>query len=42
MPEPLLARRTAQGATALRGGRTWRPTPYQFFGFLIWLLMTLA
>ncbi|MBC2906669.1 hypothetical protein [Streptomyces cupreus] len=42
MPETLLTRRTAQGATALRGGRAWRPTPYQLLGFLCWLLMTLA
>ncbi|WP_328871773.1 hypothetical protein OHT76_17550 [Streptomyces sp. NBC_00287] len=42
MPATLPARRTAQGSTALRGGPTWRPTPYQLFGFLFWLLMTLA
>ncbi|MER6676806.1 hypothetical protein [Streptomyces sp. NPDC000983] len=42
MPQTLLARRAALGATALRGGRAWRPTPYQFFGFLFWLLMSLA
>lgn len=42
MPETLPARWTVQGATALRGGRTWRPTPYQLFGFLFWLLMSLA
>ncbi|MGW2381093.1 hypothetical protein [Streptomyces sp. NPDC001658] len=42
MPSTLLVRRTARGATALRGGRPWRPTPYQVFGFLFWLVMTLA
>jgi hypothetical protein len=38
----VLARRTARGATALRGGRAWRPTRYQVFGFLFWLVMSLA
>jgi hypothetical protein len=38
----LLNRRTARGATALRSGRVWRPSPYQVFGFLFWLLMSLA
>ncbi|GAB2846853.1 hypothetical protein GCM10027074_12270 [Streptomyces deserti] len=38
----LLIRRTLHGATALRGGRTWRPTPYQVFGGLFWVVMTLA
>ncbi|AWT43608.1 MULTISPECIES: hypothetical protein [Streptomyces] len=38
----VLVRRPARGATALRGGRAWRPTPYQVFGFLFWLVMTLA
>ncbi|MEU9731903.1 hypothetical protein [Streptomyces sp. NPDC048002] len=42
MPVTLPARRAALGATALRGGRAWRPTPYQFFGFLFWLLLSLA
>ncbi|WLW54599.1 hypothetical protein [Streptomyces sp. YU58] len=45
MPSTLLVRRTVRGATALRGGRPWhpwRPTPYQVFGFLFWLVMTLA
>ncbi|WAZ22117.1 hypothetical protein STRCI_003340 [Streptomyces cinnabarinus] len=42
MPESLLARRSTHGATALRGGGAWRPTPYQLFGFLFWLLMCLA
>ncbi|MEU3838840.1 hypothetical protein AB0E88_02185 [Streptomyces sp. NPDC028635] len=37
-----LARRPARGATALRGGRRWRPTPYQAAGLLFWLVMTLA
>jgi hypothetical protein len=31
-----------RGATALRGGRVWRPTPYQICGGLFWLVMTLA
>lgn len=35
-------RRPTLGATALRGGRGWRPTPYQALGFLFWLLMSLA
>ncbi|WP_374199102.1 hypothetical protein [Streptomyces sp. GESEQ-35] len=38
----VLTRQAADGATALRGGRLWRPTPYQVFGFLFWLLMSLA
>ncbi|CCK29681.1 integral membrane protein [Streptomyces davaonensis JCM 4913] len=42
MPESLLAGRATHGATALRGGGAWRPTPYQLFGFLFWLLMSLA
>ncbi|MGW2825051.1 hypothetical protein ACWC24_29210 [Streptomyces sp. NPDC001443] len=38
-----LVRRPARGATALRGGgRLRRPTPYQVFGFLFWLVMSLA
>ncbi|MEG3631754.1 hypothetical protein [Streptomyces poriticola] len=37
-----LDRPTARGATALRGGRRRRPTPYQVAGFLFWLLVTLA
>ncbi|WP_338897972.1 hypothetical protein WBG99_22105 [Streptomyces sp. TG1A-60] len=38
-------RRSALGATALRGGRTWltrRPSPYAVVGGLFWLVMTLA
>ncbi|MEU2773341.1 hypothetical protein ABZ646_10475 [Streptomyces sp. NPDC007162] len=35
-------RRGAHGCTALRRGRVRRPTPYQVFGLLFWLLMTLA
>ncbi len=31
-----------RGASALRGGRSWRPTPYQLFGFLFSLVMLLA
>lgn len=31
-----------RGATALRGGASWRPTPYQVFGGLLWLVMSLA
>jgi len=38
----LATRRLVRGATALRGGRLWRPTPYQAFGFLFWLVMSLA
>ncbi|PAZ15910.1 hypothetical protein CLM62_11165 [Streptomyces sp. SA15] len=41
MSAGVLGRRTVRGATALRG-RTWRPTPYQVFGALFWLVMTLA
>ncbi|WP_251063628.1 MULTISPECIES: hypothetical protein [unclassified Streptomyces] len=37
-----LVRRTVRGASALRGGRGPRPTPYQVFGFLFWLVMSLA
>ncbi|MFG2961263.1 hypothetical protein ACGF5O_47040 [Streptomyces sp. NPDC048291] len=37
-----LLRRTTRGCTALRGGRVRRLTPYQVFGLLFWLLMTLA
>ncbi|MPY53524.1 hypothetical protein [Streptomyces acidicola] len=35
-------RRPAHGVTALRGGRTWRLSPYAVFGGLFWLVMTLA
>ncbi|MEW2399538.1 hypothetical protein [Streptomyces sp. NPDC046862] len=38
-------RRLTRGATALRGGhtwRTWRPGPYAVLGGLFWLVMTLA
>jgi hypothetical protein len=31
-----------RGATAVRGGRAWHPTPYQVFGGLFWLVLTLA
>ncbi|MEV5608295.1 hypothetical protein [Streptomyces sp. NPDC052225] len=37
-----LAGRVVRGATALRGGRAWRPTPFFVFGGLFWLVMTLA
>ncbi|MEU9342770.1 hypothetical protein AB0D74_16335 [Streptomyces sp. NPDC048278] len=37
-----LVRRATRGSTALRGGRVRRLTPYQVFGLLFWLLMTLA
>ncbi|MFQ3560934.1 hypothetical protein QZN11_29680 [Streptomyces gramineus] len=37
-----LVRRAARGSTALRGGRVRRLTPYQVFGLLFWLVMTLA
>ncbi|GGW53197.1 hypothetical protein [Streptomyces griseoloalbus] len=42
MSAGVLVRRTPSGATALRGGGAWRPTPYQLFGFLFWLVMSLA
>ncbi|MFF1453699.1 hypothetical protein ACFVYF_37020 [Streptomyces sp. NPDC058274] len=42
MSADLLVRRVARGATALRGGAAWRPTPYQVFGGLFWLVMSLA
>ncbi|WP_329050886.1 hypothetical protein OG873_15900 [Streptomyces violaceus] len=42
MSASVLVRRTVRGATALRGGRMGRLTPYQFFGALFWLVMTLA
>ena len=42
MSADLVVRRAVRGASALRGGRTWRPTPYQAFGFLFFLVMTLA
>ncbi|MER5212899.1 hypothetical protein ABT063_20555 [Streptomyces sp. NPDC002838] len=42
MSAGVLVRRTVRGATALRGGRRRRPTPYQVFGFLFWLVMSLA
>jgi hypothetical protein len=42
MSSGVLVRPAVRGATALRGGGTWRPTPYQFFGFLFWLVMSLA
>ncbi|OSC54155.1 hypothetical protein B5181_37405, partial [Streptomyces sp. 4F] len=42
MSAGVLVRRPVRGATALRGGRSWRPTPYQAVGFLFFLLMTLA
>ncbi|MEV7002269.1 hypothetical protein AB0N62_31935 [Streptomyces sp. NPDC093982] len=38
----VLVRRTVRGASALRGGRSWRPTPYQVYGFLFYLVMLLA
>ncbi len=42
MSADVLVRRPVRGATALRGGRSWRPTPYQVAGFAFFLLMTLA
>ncbi|MDQ0991218.1 hypothetical protein [Streptomyces sp. V3I7] len=42
MTAEVLNRRSVRGVTALRGGRRWRPTPYQVFGLAFWLLMTLA
>ncbi|MFI9339684.1 hypothetical protein ACIG0D_00160 [Streptomyces sp. NPDC052773] len=41
MSAQVLVRRPPRGATALRG-RVWRPTPFQVFGFLFWLVMCLA
>ncbi|TGA92564.1 hypothetical protein E2651_36800, partial [Streptomyces sp. MZ04] len=35
-------RRPLRGATALYGGRRWRPSPYFVFGGLFWLVMSLA
>ncbi|MFG3385612.1 MULTISPECIES: hypothetical protein [Streptomyces] len=42
MSAGVLVRRPVHGATALRGRRPWRPTPYQAAGFLFFLVMTLA
>ena len=42
MSAGVLVRRPVRGATALRGGRTWRPTPYQVAGFCFFLVMTLV
>ncbi|WP_369247004.1 hypothetical protein [Streptomyces sp. R41] len=42
MSADVLVRRVVRGATALRGGAAWRPTPYQLFGTLFWLVMSLA
>ncbi|CAL9478678.1 hypothetical protein SUDANB15_02973 [Streptomyces sp. enrichment culture] len=42
MSAGVLVRRAVLGATALRGGGAWRPTPYQLVGFLFWLVMSLA
>ncbi|CAM5471650.1 Integral membrane protein OS=Streptomyces alboniger OX=132473 GN=CP975_13515 PE=4 SV=1 [Streptomyces alboniger] len=42
MTGTLVTRRTANGATALGGGRRWRPSPYAVFGGLFWLVMSLA
>ncbi|MFH8977767.1 hypothetical protein [Streptomyces sp. NPDC017890] len=42
MSTGVLVRRSVRGATALRGGRSWRPTPYQAVGFLFFLLLSLA
>ncbi len=42
MSAGVLVRRPVRGATALRGRRPWRPTPYQAAGFLFFLVMTLA
>ncbi|MEV5551712.1 hypothetical protein AB0L35_37245 [Streptomyces sp. NPDC052309] len=41
MSAGVLVRRSVLGATALGGGRI-RPSPFQVFGFLFWLLMLLA
>ncbi|WP_327429157.1 hypothetical protein [Streptomyces sp. NBC_01236] len=42
MSADVLVRRAVRGATALRGGASWRPTPYQFFGALLWVVISLA
>ncbi|MEU9134383.1 hypothetical protein AB0D33_00170 [Streptomyces sp. NPDC048404] len=43
MSADVVTRREAvRGATALRGRGSWRPTPYQVWGGLFWLVMTLA
>ncbi|MFD7298722.1 hypothetical protein ACFV9W_36050 [Streptomyces sp. NPDC059897] len=42
MTTTALVRGAARGATALRGGQFWRPTPFFVFGGLCWLLLTLA
>ncbi|MXM63241.1 hypothetical protein GR925_07200 [Streptomyces sp. HUCO-GS316] len=42
MSAGVLVRRAVRGATALRGGRVRRLTPYQVYGVLFWLVMTLA
>ncbi|MFD7390449.1 hypothetical protein ACFV46_18460 [Streptomyces sp. NPDC059852] len=41
-PAGALARRSVRGASALRGGRGPRPTPYQAVGFVFCLVMLLA
>ncbi|MFJ3658632.1 hypothetical protein ACIPPR_35685 [Streptomyces nigra] len=41
-PAGTLVRRAVRGASALRGGRGPRPTPYQAVGFLFCLVMLLA
>ncbi|GAA2290299.1 hypothetical protein OKJ48_34140 [Streptomyces kunmingensis] len=41
-PAATLTRGAVRGATALRGGRSWRPTPFFVCGGLFWLVMTLA
>ncbi|MBQ0828957.1 hypothetical protein [Streptomyces tagetis] len=42
MSAGVLTRQSVRGASALRGGRSWRPTPYQVAGFLFFLVMSLA
>ncbi|WP_432133334.1 MULTISPECIES: hypothetical protein [unclassified Streptomyces] len=42
MSAGVLIRRPVRGATALRGGPRWRPSPYQAAGGLFLLVMTLA
>ncbi|WP_320781146.1 hypothetical protein [Streptomyces sp. CRN 30] len=42
MSADVLVRRAVHGATALRGGRVWRPSPYQAAAFLFFLVMSLA
>ncbi|WP_340378448.1 hypothetical protein U5640_27785 [Streptomyces sp. SS7] len=42
MSAGVLIRRPVRGAGALRRRRVWRPSPYQVFGFVFWLVTALA